>query len=79
MAEGAADSLPRLEAPGLPLVSSSLAPGRGGRASRPLLLCPAWAAGPGLWLCPQVTAEEAREHWESGYAFSLTHCSHTAW
>ncbi|XP_047387207.1 protein strawberry notch homolog 2 isoform X2 [Sciurus carolinensis] len=27
----------------------------------------------------QVTAEEAREHWESGYAFSLTHCSHTAW
>uniref|UniRef100_A0A8D2E244 Protein strawberry notch homolog 2 n=1 Tax=Sciurus vulgaris TaxID=55149 RepID=A0A8D2E244_SCIVU len=26
----------------------------------------------------QVTAEEAREHWESGYAFSLTHCSHTA-
>ncbi|VTJ68873.1 Hypothetical predicted protein [Marmota monax] len=27
----------------------------------------------------RVTAEEAREHWESGYAFSLTHCSHTAW
>lgn len=26
-----------------------------------------------------VTAEEAREHWESSYAFSLTHCSHTAW
>lgn len=29
--------------------------------------------------CPQVTAEEAREHWENSYAFSLTHCSHTAW
>uniref|UniRef100_A0A8C9PBN6 Protein strawberry notch homolog 2 n=1 Tax=Spermophilus dauricus TaxID=99837 RepID=A0A8C9PBN6_SPEDA len=27
----------------------------------------------------RVTAEEAREHWESSYAFSLTHCSHTAW
>ncbi|XP_062040922.1 protein strawberry notch homolog 2 isoform X1 [Lepus europaeus] len=27
----------------------------------------------------RVPAEEAREHWESGYAFSLTHCSHTAW
>ncbi|XP_049495408.1 protein strawberry notch homolog 2 isoform X1 [Panthera uncia] len=26
-----------------------------------------------------VTAEEAREHWENSYAFSLTHCSHTAW
>ncbi|XP_029772208.1 protein strawberry notch homolog 2 [Suricata suricatta] len=25
-----------------------------------------------------VPAEEAREHWESSYAFSLTHCSHTA-
>lgn len=30
-------------------------------------------------LCPQVTAEEAREHWESSYTFSLTHCSHTTW
>uniref|UniRef100_A0A673U8Q0 Protein strawberry notch homolog 2 n=1 Tax=Suricata suricatta TaxID=37032 RepID=A0A673U8Q0_SURSU len=30
-------------------------------------------------VCPQVPAEEAREHWESSYAFSLTHCSHTAW
>lgn len=30
-------------------------------------------------VCPQVTAEEAREHWENSYAFSLTHCSHTAW
>ncbi|OWK12208.1 SBNO2 [Cervus elaphus hippelaphus] len=28
-------------------------------------------------LCPQVTAEEAREPWESSYTFSLTHCSHT--
>uniref|UniRef100_A0A7N5JM64 Strawberry notch homolog 2 n=1 Tax=Ailuropoda melanoleuca TaxID=9646 RepID=A0A7N5JM64_AILME len=27
----------------------------------------------------RVTAEEAREHWENSYAFSLTHCSHTAW
>ncbi|XP_070347147.1 protein strawberry notch homolog 2 isoform X2 [Equus asinus] len=27
----------------------------------------------------RVTAEEAREHWESSYTFSLTHCSHTAW
>uniref|UniRef100_A0A8C5KZ57 Protein strawberry notch homolog 2 n=1 Tax=Jaculus jaculus TaxID=51337 RepID=A0A8C5KZ57_JACJA len=27
----------------------------------------------------RVTAEEAREPWESSYAFSLTHCSHTAW
>ncbi|XP_076977491.1 protein strawberry notch homolog 2 isoform X2 [Tamandua tetradactyla] len=27
----------------------------------------------------QVTAEEAKEHWESSYAFSLTHCSHAAW
>ncbi|XP_062966559.1 protein strawberry notch homolog 2 isoform X2 [Cynocephalus volans] len=27
----------------------------------------------------RVTAEEAKEHWESSYAFSLTHCSHTAW
>ncbi|XP_047704230.1 protein strawberry notch homolog 2 isoform X1 [Prionailurus viverrinus] len=26
-----------------------------------------------------VTAEEAREHWENSYAFSLTHCSHAAW
>ncbi|XP_004688987.1 PREDICTED: protein strawberry notch homolog 2 isoform X2 [Condylura cristata] len=26
-----------------------------------------------------VTAEVAREHWESSYAFSLSHCSHTAW
>ncbi|XP_032322031.1 protein strawberry notch homolog 2 isoform X2 [Camelus ferus] len=25
----------------------------------------------------RVTAEEAREHWESSYTFSLTHCSHT--
>lgn len=30
-------------------------------------------------LCPQVTAEEAREPWESSYTFSLTHCSHTTW
>ncbi|KAM9106012.1 protein strawberry notch homolog 2 isoform 3-T6 [Megaptera novaeangliae] len=27
----------------------------------------------------RVTAEEAREHWESSYTFSLTHCSHTTW
>ncbi|XP_012789584.2 protein strawberry notch homolog 2 isoform X1 [Sorex araneus] len=27
----------------------------------------------------QVTAEEAREHWEHIYAFSLEHCSHMAW
>uniref|UniRef100_A0A8P0PEH9 Strawberry notch homolog 2 n=1 Tax=Canis lupus familiaris TaxID=9615 RepID=A0A8P0PEH9_CANLF len=27
----------------------------------------------------RVTAEEAREHWENCYTFSLTHCSHTAW
>ncbi|XP_037679789.1 protein strawberry notch homolog 2 isoform X2 [Choloepus didactylus] len=27
----------------------------------------------------RVTAEEAKEHWESNYAFSLTHCSHAAW
>ncbi|KFO28907.1 Protein strawberry notch like protein 2 [Fukomys damarensis] len=27
----------------------------------------------------QVTAEEAQEHWESSYAYSLTHCSHMAW
>ncbi|XP_032160742.1 protein strawberry notch homolog 2 isoform X3 [Mustela erminea] len=27
----------------------------------------------------RVTAEEAREHWENSYAFSLTHCSHAAW
>ncbi|XP_069337149.1 protein strawberry notch homolog 2 isoform X2 [Eulemur rufifrons] len=27
----------------------------------------------------RVTAEAAREHWESNYDFSLTHCSHTAW
>ncbi|CAK7293423.1 Protein strawberry notch homolog 2 [Vulpes lagopus] len=27
----------------------------------------------------RVTAEEAREHWENSYTFSLTHCSHTAW
>ncbi|KAG8519185.1 Protein strawberry notch-2 [Galemys pyrenaicus] len=27
----------------------------------------------------QVSAEAAKEHWESSYAFSLTHCSHTAW
>ncbi|XP_004717047.1 protein strawberry notch homolog 2 [Echinops telfairi] len=27
----------------------------------------------------RVTAEEAQEHWESSYAFSLTHCSHAAW
>lgn len=27
----------------------------------------------------QVTAEEAREHWENIYAFSLEHCSHMAW
>ncbi|XP_048197755.1 protein strawberry notch homolog 2 isoform X2 [Perognathus longimembris pacificus] len=27
----------------------------------------------------RVTAEEAREHWESNYTYSLTHCSHTAW
>ncbi|KAM5239183.1 protein strawberry notch homolog 2 [Ctenodactylus gundi] len=26
-----------------------------------------------------VTAEEAREHWESSYVYSLTHCSHVAW
>ncbi|XP_054548981.1 protein strawberry notch homolog 2 isoform X3 [Talpa occidentalis] len=26
-----------------------------------------------------VTAEVAREPWESTYAFSLTHCSHTLW
>uniref|UniRef100_A0A4W2CE67 Protein strawberry notch homolog 2 n=1 Tax=Bos indicus x Bos taurus TaxID=30522 RepID=A0A4W2CE67_BOBOX len=26
-------------------------------------------------LCPQVTAEEAREPWESSYTFSLTHCT----
>ncbi|XP_024207632.2 protein strawberry notch homolog 2 isoform X1 [Pan troglodytes] len=27
----------------------------------------------------RVTAEEAKEPWESGYALSLTHCSHSAW
>nr|XP_025148575.1 protein strawberry notch homolog 2 isoform X7 [Bubalus bubalis] len=27
----------------------------------------------------RVTAEEAREPWESSYTFSLTHCSHTTW
>ncbi|XP_058138195.1 LOW QUALITY PROTEIN: protein strawberry notch homolog 2 [Dasypus novemcinctus] len=27
----------------------------------------------------RVTAEEAKEHWESSYTFSLTHCSHAAW
>uniref|UniRef100_A0A2K6F1U2 Protein strawberry notch homolog 2 n=1 Tax=Propithecus coquereli TaxID=379532 RepID=A0A2K6F1U2_PROCO len=27
----------------------------------------------------RVTAEAAKEHWESNYVFSLTHCSHTAW
>ncbi|XP_058393814.1 protein strawberry notch homolog 2 isoform X2 [Diceros bicornis minor] len=27
----------------------------------------------------RVAAEEAREHWESSYSFSLTHCSHTLW
>jgi hypothetical protein len=27
----------------------------------------------------RVNPEAAREHWESSYAFSLTHCSHTAW
>uniref|UniRef100_A0A8C3VUF2 Protein strawberry notch homolog 2 n=1 Tax=Catagonus wagneri TaxID=51154 RepID=A0A8C3VUF2_9CETA len=27
----------------------------------------------------RVTSEEAREPWESGYSFSLTHCSHTTW
>ncbi|XP_006876775.1 PREDICTED: protein strawberry notch homolog 2 [Chrysochloris asiatica] len=26
-----------------------------------------------------VTAEEAQEHWESNYLFSLKHCSHVAW
>lgn len=31
---------------------------------------------PGLF---QVRAEEAREHWENIYAFSLEHCSHMAW
>ena len=28
---------------------------------------------------PQVTPEEAREPWESSYALSLEHCSHTTW
>uniref|UniRef100_A0A8C9IEQ5 Protein strawberry notch homolog 2 n=1 Tax=Piliocolobus tephrosceles TaxID=591936 RepID=A0A8C9IEQ5_9PRIM len=27
----------------------------------------------------RVTAEEAKEPWESGYTLSLTHCSHSAW
>ncbi|GAB1295326.1 Protein strawberry notch homolog 2 [Apodemus speciosus] len=27
----------------------------------------------------RVTVEEAREPWESGYALSLDHCSHTTW
>lgn len=27
----------------------------------------------------RVPAEEAREPWESGFAFSLTHCSHMVW
>ncbi|KAM6219700.1 protein strawberry notch homolog 2 [Rhynchocyon petersi] len=27
----------------------------------------------------RVTAEEAQEHWESSYTFSLTNCSHAAW
>lgn len=36
-------------------------------------------AGGHVAACPQVTAEEAREHWENSYALSLTHCSHTAW
>nr|XP_012601196.1 protein strawberry notch homolog 2 isoform X2 [Microcebus murinus] len=27
----------------------------------------------------RVTAEAAKEHWESNYVLSLTHCSHTAW
>ncbi|XP_053437416.1 protein strawberry notch homolog 2 isoform X1 [Nycticebus coucang] len=27
----------------------------------------------------RVTPEEAKEHWESNYVYSLTHCSHTAW
>ncbi|XP_052021823.1 protein strawberry notch homolog 2 isoform X2 [Apodemus sylvaticus] len=27
----------------------------------------------------RVTVEEAREHWESSYALSLEHCSHTTW
>lgn len=44
----------------------------GGAAGRPVLGAHE-AAG------PQVTAEEAREHWQNSYAFSLTHCSHAAW
>ncbi|XP_044527645.1 protein strawberry notch homolog 2 [Gracilinanus agilis] len=27
----------------------------------------------------RVTAEDAKEHWESSYAFSLTHCNHAVW
>ncbi|ELV09328.1 Protein strawberry notch like protein 2 [Tupaia chinensis] len=27
----------------------------------------------------RVPPEEAKEPWESGYAYSLTHCSHSAW
>ncbi|XP_049732069.1 protein strawberry notch homolog 2 isoform X1 [Elephas maximus indicus] len=27
----------------------------------------------------RVTAEEAQEHWENSYGFSLKHCSHKAW
>lgn len=27
----------------------------------------------------RVTEEEAREPWESSYALSLEHCSHTTW
>nr|XP_013002204.1 protein strawberry notch homolog 2 isoform X4 [Cavia porcellus] len=27
----------------------------------------------------KVSAEEAQEHWQSSYAYSLTHCSHMAW
>lgn len=34
---------------------------------------------PANLLCPQVTVEEAREPWESSYALSLEHCSHTTW
>lgn len=41
---------------------------------KPLSLLPA-----DLGLHPQVTAEEAREPWESTYALSLEHCSHTTW